>query len=139
MKIVLTLLAMITLALSTTACGGGGDEAAIEDPIRDFVAAFEDRDPDVVLGMFSSECTDLEDAVRDTFESFEFEFALTGIDVLDLEGDSAIAGPQGKVTINDEETDLLEADLHRVVRENGEWKVANCNFFDVASRPVIAD
>ncbi len=141
MKIAITLLAMTLVA---TACGGGDDdgaarddEAAIETLIRDFVAAFEDRDPDAVLGMFSSECSGLEDELTEVLEGSEFEFELTGVAIRDLEGDSAVAGPEGQVTENGEENDLSVGDLRRVVREDGEWKIGDCDFFDPGAVPAL--
>ena len=55
---------------------------------------------------------------------------MTGVDVRNLEGDTAEAAPQGTVSIAGEEEPLgSEEDYNNVVKEDGEWKIADCDFF----------
>ncbi len=146
MNIVLKLFAVLLFGLLVVACGGngddggngengdGGDAAAIESLVREFYSAFEDGDANTLAGLFSANCATIGDDLSEALELIGvlgIEFDVTGVDVRNLEGDTAEAAPQGTASIAGEEGPLgSEADYSSVVKEDGEWKIADCDFFE---------
>ena len=150
MNIVLKLFAVLLFGLLVVACGGNGDDggnggnggngdggngdaAAIESMIREFYSAFEDGDANKLASLFSADCADISDTLAEALDligGLGIEFDVTGVDVRNLDGDTAEAAPQGTVSIAGEEEPLgSEEDYNNVVKEDGEWKIADCDFF----------
>ena len=147
MNIVLKLFAVLLFGLLVVACGGNGDDggngnggngdvdtAAIESLVREFYSALEDGDGNTLAGLFSASCANIEDDLTLGLELIGLlgiEFDLTGVDVRNLQGDTAEAAPQGTASIAGEEGPLgSEEDYNRVVKEDGAWKIADCDFFE---------
>ena len=147
MNIVLKLSAALLFGLLVVACGGNGDDggngnggngngdtAAIESLVREFYSAFEDGDGNTLAGLFSANCANVEDSLSEALDLvgvLGIEFDLTGVDVRNLQGDTAEAAPQGTASIAGEEGPLgSEEDYNRVVKEDGAWKIADCDFFE---------
>lgn len=149
MNIVLKLFAVLLFGLLVVACGGNGDDsgngnggngngdgdtAAIESLVREFYSAFEDGDSNTLAGLFSANCANVEDNLSEALDLagvLGIEFDLTGVDVRNLQGDTAEAAPQGTASIAGEEGPLgSEEDYNRVVKEDGAWKIADCDFFE---------
>ena len=147
MNIVLKLFAVLLFGLLVVACGGNGDDggngnggngdgdtAAIESLVREFYSAFEDGDGNKLASLFSADCANISDTLTGALEligGLGIEFDVTGVDVRNLQGDTAEAAPQGTASIAGEEGPLgSEEDYNRVVKEDGAWKIADCDFFE---------
>lgn len=143
MKVLLTVAGVLVIGLAIVACGGGngedsgdtGDKAAIESMVRELLSAFEDGDAGKLADLSSSECGDIEEQIASVFAQVEaaglqVKVDLTGISVRNLEEDSAEVAVEGTVTVAGQEQPLGdEGEYTRVVKENGEWKVADCAYF----------
>jgi hypothetical protein len=131
--------AISLLAASLVACGGGGggnaDEDAIEEMVQQFFQAFEDGDAAALAVLFGQECGDMTAAAESAIEQYEdfgeIEIDLDGVSVQNLTESSAEFLPQGTVKSEDEETELSspDEDYSVAVKENGVWKIAECDLF----------
>ncbi len=141
MGVVLKLGGILLAGLLLAACGGGGggngdDEAAIEDLVKDVLTAFQDGDATALAGFFSKDCGDVEEAARAAVEQIEavgeVTFEVTGVDIRNLQEDSAEVLPQGTGSIGDQEEPLSEPgdEPTKLVKEDGEWKIADCGFLE---------
>ena len=132
----------IAVAVLLAACGGGGDgggdgaesadQTAIEELVQDFVTAFEARDADTLVSLFSSDCPRARRELEAAFQELDAagvdtEIELRGVEVRSIEGDSASVRVQSALIVDGEEesTDRITTQM---VREDGEWKIADCNF-----------
>ena len=132
----------VAVAVLLAACGGGGDDGgdgvesadqtAIEELVQDFVTAFEARDADTLVSLFSPDCPRARRELEAAFQELDAagvdtEIELRGVEVRSIEGDSASVRVQSALIVDGEEqgTDRISTEL---VREDGEWKIADCNF-----------
>ena len=132
----------IAVAVLLAACGGGGDDGgdgadsadqtAIEELMQDFVTAFEARDTDTLVNLFSSDCPRARREIEAAFQELDAagvdtEIELRGVEVRSIEGDSASVRVQSALIVDGEE-ESADRTSTQLVREDGEWKVADCNF-----------
>lgn len=126
------------LGLTVVSCGGGGvgrDDAAILDVFRVFFQAFEDGDEAQLAGLLNDDCVDPEQIAKSAIQSYlergldGNSYDVTGATVRDLTEDSAEAIPEGIVRFEDGESPLADEDAEyaRLVKVDGEWKLADCN------------
>lgn len=123
----LALFAVPALALS--ACGGGDDKEDIEQTVRDFVSATNDRDADTFCGEivtqeFLEQSTgatgdEAEDECRRQLEAIKgLEVELVEISKTEVEGDSATVR-----AVIETQGDSRPQTL-RLEQEDGQWKLA---------------
>ena len=137
MKIAVTAVAVLLAGLLTAACGGGGDKGAIEDLMEGFFQSFQDGDAEQLASLFSADCADMKEAATAAIEELRtvgesVQFDVTGVDIQNLEETSAEVLPLGFVIIDGEKGSLAgeEEEYAQVVKEEGEWKIADCTLFD---------
>jgi Domain of unknown function (DUF4878) len=123
------LVLLAALALALPACGGGDDREDIEQTVRDFVSATNDRDADTFCGEivtqeFLEQSTGAkgdaaEDECKRQLESINgLEVELVEIRKTEVDGDSATVRAV-IVTQGDSNTQIL-----RLKKEDGGWKLA---------------
>ncbi len=141
MTLLLRAAGVTMLGIAVAGCGSGGtrDEDAIQALLTDVMTASVDGDADQLAGLFSADCGDMqrrsEEAAEDARElqarigDSVFEFVVSGVDIRNLEQDSAEADLQGTITIRGETTPLGSggAEYTSLTKENGEWKIAACD------------
>ncbi len=117
--------------------GGGGDEEAIEDVINELFAGFEEQNAEKLAGVFAAACGDMFDDAIAALQEFqsagdEIEFEIAGVDVRNLEEDTAEALPQGFIIIDEKRSSLTEEEEEYtpLVKEDGDWKIAACDLFE---------
>ena len=117
--------------------GGGSDEQAIRDVIEELFVGFEEQNAEKLAGVFSAECGEMFDDAIAALQEFqssgdEIDFELAGVDIRNLEEDSAEALPQGFVTIDEQRSPLTaeDEDYTPLVKEDGDWKIAACDLFE---------
>ncbi|OGO49640.1 MAG: hypothetical protein A2148_12270 [Chloroflexi bacterium RBG_16_68_14] len=141
MKIAVTAGAVLLASLLIAACGvgggGGGDEGAIEDLMEGFFQSFQDGDAEQLASVFSAECGDMKEAADAAIEELRtvgesVQFDVIGVDIQNLEENAAEVLPEGFVIIDGEKGSLAgeEEEYAQVVKEGGEWKLADCTLFD---------
>lgn len=135
-KATAALLVAVLFASCSGGGGGGGEEGAIKDLMEQFFAAFENGDSAQLAALFSSECGDLSSLTDGAIASFQdagdnVDVQLSGIDVQNLTATSAEVLPEGTIVIDGEEAALSdEGEAHTaLVKENGVWKIAQCDLF----------
>lgn len=137
MTLLLRTSVVVLLGLVLVACGGGGggDEGAIRDVFRTFFEAFADGDEVKLAGLLNDDCVDADEIAENAIQSYlargleDVSYNVTGATVRDLTEDSAEALPQGTSRVDGDEFPLADADSEyaRFVKEDGEWKLADCN------------
>ena len=137
MTLLLRAAGVTMLGLAVVACSGGevSDDAAIKNTFRDFFAAFENDDADVLAGVLSESCEDRQRTALRALETFrsqltgDVEFDVTGVDIRDLTATTAEAMPVGTYRFDDNEGLLPEEDdaFAALVKEDDGWKLADCN------------
>jgi len=117
--------------------GGGSDEEAIEGVIEELFAGFEEKNAEKLAGVFAAECGDMFDDAIAALQEFqssgdEIDFEIAGVDVRNLQEDTAEALPQGFVIIDEERAPLTaeDEDYTPLVKEDGDWKIAACDLFE---------
>jgi hypothetical protein len=137
MKLILWAAGILLLGLVLAACGGGkSDEEAVEDLARQLTSAIEEQNQAKIAGLFSKDCGDMEEDIRSDFEELQafgidIEIDVTGVDIRNLDGDSAEVLPRGTMSFGGEKGPLEEGrEYIGVVKEDGEWKIADCDFFE---------
>ncbi len=107
--------------------------------MEDFFDAFEDGDAEGLAVLFSAECGDMTEAaagaideLREAVQGQEVDFVLVGVDIQNLEEDSAEVLPNGSVYIRGQQAPLAGEDEEytALVKEDGEWKIADCALFE---------
>ena len=120
---------LAALAVAPAACGGGDDREDIEQTVRDFVSATNDRDADAFCGEivtqeFLEQSTgakgdEAEDECKRQLESIQgLEVELVEIRKTEVDGDSATVRAVIE-TQGDSTTQTL-----RLEKEDGGWKLA---------------
>ena len=119
-------------------CVSESDEAAIEEVMREFFDAFQEADSERLAGLFGGLCEDTQEnaiaaiAELDTLGE-EIQFDLRSVDVRILDEEFAEALPEGSVTIDGQTSPLTtngeEEEYTLFVKEDGEWRIADCNLF----------
>ena len=117
--------------------GGGSDEEAIEDVMRELFAGFEEQNAEKLAGVFAAGCGDMFDDAIAALQEFqsagdEIGFEIAGVDVRNQEEDTAEALPQGFLIIDEQRSPLTEEgeDYTPLVKEDGDWKIAACDLFE---------
>jgi uncharacterized protein (TIGR02246 family) len=149
----LRLLGATCVAVSIAACGGnggdGGDndaEAEIQAMVEDLLDSFLAGDTEAIAGLFSEDCPDAQADAEAAYADFaelevEVEYNVTGVDVRNLTDDSAEVLPEGTVILDGEEGPISsdEDEYFHAVKEDGDWKLAECDFFSGEEDPVPAE
>jgi uncharacterized protein (TIGR02246 family) len=145
------LLGATCVAVSIAACGGGdgGDndtEAEIQAMVEDLLDSFLAGDTEAIAALFSEDCPNAQEDADAAYEDFaeleaEIEYNVTGVDVRNLTDDSAEVLPEGTVILDGEEGPITSAgdEYFHAVKEDGEWKIAECDFFSDEEDAVPAE
>lgn len=136
---------VLAVALLLSACGGGGDEAAIEQTVREFFAVFdvvassEQASADLVRDMqelSTDDCPTTEEeyarfvaTVLATEGELGLDVVMTGVRVRNLYLGSAQATVQGTIRGPGGEVELPPS-WEAMVREDGQWKFGTWQFDD---------
>ena len=125
------------LGLAVVACGGGeeSDETAIENTFRDFLDAIVNVDVIALENLLSADCDDARSRASRAIGEFQarltgdVDFNVTGVELRDLTATTAEAMPVGTYRFDDDEGSLGSegGDFTALVKEDGEWKFADCN------------
>jgi hypothetical protein len=113
------------------------DEQQMEKLMGALFAGFQEQDVAKLAGVFSTTCGDMTVPAQQAIDQLYLdakvvEFRLVGVDIRNLEDDTAEVLPQGSITIDGQESPIAGADeeFTPVVKEDGKWKVAACDLFD---------
>lgn len=136
MTLVLRMAGVAVLGVSAAACGSSGaneEEPAIRDLMEAYFAAYEDADASALTALFVDDCAGLLDKATDEMAELhrrvaDIRFELTRVDVRTLTESSVEVAPEGVGVLAGEEVELGSGDYMSLVKENGEWKISECEF-----------
>ena len=140
MKLVWTLAVAAVAATMLLACGGGGgggavvsspDQAALEQLVKDLGAGMESANAGQIIALFSSDCPNLSVAVANglsAVSSSAVNVNVTGVDVRNLNGDSAEVRAKGTITVAGVRQPLEDSGYISVKKQNGQWVFSDCSF-----------
>jgi hypothetical protein len=133
MRFALTTAGIALIGLTLASCAAAREKEEIEELAVDFARAFEEGDADELASLFSAECETIEEdlvPIVQFIQDNEVEVELTGVEVRNLTDNAAELHLKGTRTVNDEEVTLdEEGKYHPLVKEDGDWKIADCEFF----------
>jgi hypothetical protein len=135
-------LLLVIAGLALVACGGSGSSASKTPPsdqetmaklFRGYVKAFDDLDSDALKTFYSKKCSDLDQRVANVVKAWRsfydtVDIEISGAQVRNVEADKAEAMPEGKMIYPGQEGPLTARGFEQLVKEDGEWKFANCDF-----------
>ena len=137
--------AIMTSIVLFAACGGdGGDSQAppalptgepgeITQVLRDFADLVEDGTPEQLAALFSAQCEDQQAATQRMIADWNpykdaFEVEVDGVEVQDLQAESATVRAEGKLILESQDgTEVLASPLISMAKEGGAWKIATCD------------
>ena len=129
MRWVLKAVSVVVVGYALAACAGGDDRAAIEDLYETYVSAFERKDAEGIADLYWSGCPGMEEQAASVFEDSEgtdIDVDLDGVLIRSIDDNTAHVRPRGTVRVEGFGTyRLIEADTP-LVKEDGDWKIAEC-------------
>jgi uncharacterized protein (TIGR02246 family) len=127
-----TLVIVALLGLSAAACGARNDPEKIDAMVRGYLDAFAHQDAQAFAGYFAARCHATPAEFQQAFAQFinqPVQLSVQQVTVSSLHGDTAVAHATGTITVNGRSVPLSGAtgqNQFQVVRENGDWRIANC-------------
>jgi len=137
--------AIMTSIVLFAACGGGdggdsqappalptGEPGEITQVLRDFADLIEDGTAEQLAALFSAQCEDQQTMSQGMITQWAlfkdaFEVQVDGVEVQDLQAESATVRAQGKLILEVEDTtEVLASPPISMVKEGGAWKIATC-------------
>lgn len=138
----ISIAAALACALLLAACRGGGDEAQIQDVVRNYLGAITQHDPAKFASYVSAQChldTAQLQAAFARVEGQQISIDVQDVNVSDLTDTSATATVDGTATFQGHTVPLSVAggryQTFKVVKENDAWKIATCPDTSAATAP----
>ncbi len=140
-------LVLLVLAALASACGDGEGgplgttdaKTEIERDVRAFAEALSQNEIAKAYTFLSEGCreeTSLEDFMGSmlfarAFIGEDWEIEITGVDVLEYEGDRAVVTLRSVLMVDGEEVEAAEGEEEpeTLVREDGKWRITDCEGF----------
>ena len=136
--------AIMTSIVLFAACGGDGDSQAlpalptgepgeITQVLRDFADLIEDGTAEQLAALFSAQCEDQQTMSQGMITQWAlfkdaFEVEVDGVEVQDLQAESATVRAEGKLILESQDgTEVLASPPISMAKEGGAWKIATCD------------